>query len=108
MTFNFERTDFMSCYSKNEGFRKRSWKNSQTLTKWQPQQNDIIFSVTMIPHENPTDGILYFLIQFSKISVFIHENLLSLCVWGLQYHTEREGYIFSASNNCYKSDTSCT
>lgn len=58
----------------------------------------------MISQKNPTDGILFLLSQFSekKKSLFSFENLISLCVWGLQYNKLREGYIFSASNNYTK------
>jgi len=37
-----------------------------------------------------------------KKSLFSYENLISLCVWGLQYNKLREGYIFLASNNYTK------
>lgn len=100
--------------ARNEGFKKDDGRIAKpwhwTLSKRQPFIIISSVTCTMTSQNNPTDRILYFLMQFSKtISAFIWKHNIFMCVWGLQYNTQREeGYIFLASNNYYKSDTTCT
>ena len=85
--------------ARNEGFKKDDGRIGKpwhwTLSKRQPFITISSVTCTMTSQNNPTDGILYFLMQFSKQSLLSYENIISSCVSGvlIQYAERRRLYL---------------